>query len=168
MLKNRDLAMQIDVRPVIVPIDLAAGANTGLWSPVRNFARVAFIYFADAGAASEDPTITLRQATDAAGTGAKNATAITRVYSKQHATALPSTWTVTEQAAAATYTNDTSGETINIWVIEIDPALLDVAGGFDFISCNIADTGATTGKFGGVLFLGLEARYASDLPATAA
>lgn len=168
MLSNRELMAQIDLRPIIIPVDLATADNTGIFQSVRNYARVAFVYFADQGTASQDVTLTLRQATDTGGTGAKNLTAVKKAYVKEHATTLPSDFTVVTQAAAATYVSTTGGESIELVVIEVDPADLDVAGGFDCVSLNIADPGATAGKLGCVLFMGLRARYASDRPATAA
>ena len=126
------------------------------------------MYFADAGTAAQDVTVTARQATTSTGTGAKNLVAIRRIYQKEHATALPSDWTVLDQTAAATWTSATGGESVELVVIEIDPADMDVALGFDFVTIDIADPGVGTGKFGCVLFLGLRARYASNRPATAA
>jgi len=168
MFAFREFNTAVDVRPIIVPVDLHTGANTGLFQPVRNFARVAFIYHAAAGTAGQDVTLTLRQATTAAGGSAKDLVAIRKVYSTEHATTLPDNFTVIEQTAAATFVSATGGECIELAVFELDPADLDVANGFDFVSVNIADPGAGTAKEGCVIMLGLRARYASNLPGAAA
>ena len=167
-MSSREFMMAHDIRPIIIPVDLATADNTGIFQPVRNYARVAFVYFADPGTASQDVTLTLRQATDTSGTGAKNLSAVKKAYVKEHVSTLPSDFTEVTQAAAATYVSTTGGESIELEVIEVDPADMDVANGFDCISLNIADPGATAGKIGCVLMIGQRARYADTRPSAAA
>jgi hypothetical protein len=166
--KARHFLNAADILPVILPIDLAAGANTGIRVPMRNYDRVVFVFFAEIGTASEDPVITLRQADAVTSGNVKNLTAITKVWQKENAGALPPDWTVIDQAAAATYTSATGGESNQLIVIEVEASSLDVANGFDHVAIDVADTGSTTGKIGCALAICLEPRYASDRPATAA
>lgn len=157
----------IQIAPIVIPIDLAAGANTGDWINVSNYQHFGILYLADVGTAGEDPVITVLQATDNAGTGSK-ALNFTRIATKQGATALSAvgTFTNTTQSSANTYSSATGGENEELYLIEFDAADLDVSGGFDHISVTIADPG-TAGKLGTVIFLGNQARYAQAVTPSA-
>jgi hypothetical protein len=166
--KNRNFLNGADIRPVILPVDLAAGANTGLRVPLRNYDRAVFLFFAEQGTAGQDPIITLRQHDAASGGTSKNLAAIATVWQKENDTTLPNDWTVITQAAGATYTSETGGESLQMIVIEVESADLDVTNGFTHVSIDVPDTGATAGKIGCAIAILLEPRYASDRPATAA
>ena len=99
-----------------VPVDMQAGANTGDWVSVENFNHVAIVFFKAAGTAGDDPTITVTQATDAAGTSSK-ALNFTRIYTKQGTLSSVANFTLTTQSAANTFTDATSAEVQAIWVV---------------------------------------------------
>lgn len=165
--KHRHFLDAADIVPVILPVDLAAGANNGLRVWMRNYDRIVFVFYAEVGAAGEDPIITLRQANAPTGGDEKDLSAIRRVWQKESTGALPKDWTLISQNAAATYTSDTGGESNQLIVFEVDAADLDVANGFDHVTINVADTGATTGKIGCALAICIEPRYASTRPSAA-
>lgn len=165
---NADFAEQVNIVSAIAPVDLSAAANTGDWISMKNYERATLVVFKGAGTAGDDPTVTLQQATDVSGTGAKNLAAIDRVHVKQD-TALTSvgTFTLVTQTAAETYTDDTSAEDQAIWAIDIQAEDLDRANDFDCIQASIADVG-TNAQIGGALWLLWGARYGGDLPSAIA
>lgn len=142
-----------------VPVDMQAGANTGDWVSVENFNHVAIVFFKAAGTAGDDPTITVTQATDAAGTSSK-ALNFTRVYTKQGTLSSVANFTLTTQSAANTYTDATSAEVQAIWVVEFDADDLDVSSGFTHVQASVADVGSNA-QVGACLYLATEPRYAA-------
>jgi len=160
------LTEECQVVSAIVPIDLAAGANNGDWVSMKGYADLDIIVFADAGAAGEDPVLTVTQATAVAGTGSK-ALNFTRVDSKVGAQTGIGQFTKNTQAAGNTYTDAVSGEAENLFVIHIKAEDLDLANGFDCVQVSIPDTGATAGKIGCALYILSGARYAGQFPASA-
>lgn len=140
-------------------VDLSTGANNGDWVSLENYKRVLIVFRSGVGTAGDDPTLTVRQATDAAGTSDKNLTFAT-IYRKQAATSLASTgqWTKTTQTAAATYTNTDAAEQSLIWCVDIMASDLDVANGFKFLRATVADVGGAA-QPGDLLYLLYEPRY---------
>lgn len=153
------LLENLNIGSLIAPVDLSGGANTGDWINVKNYQEFAIVVFKAAGTAGDDPTLTVLQATAAAGTGSK-ALDFTTIYTKQD-TALTSvgTWTKVTQAADNTYTDATSAEDQAIWVVHFKTSELDAANDFDFVSCSIADVG-TNAQLGCVFIVLGEPRYA--------
>lgn len=134
-----------DIGAFFVPIDMqgaSGGHITSDWLRMRGH-HVTIVLFKNNGTASDDPTITILQASDAAGTGSK-ALNFTTIYRKEEVAAnllTTGTWTKTTQAAANTYTNLTSAESSLFWVIDIDGSDFDADGGFYFIKATVADVG---------------------------
>lgn len=142
-----------------VPVDLQAGANTGDWVSVENFNNLAIVFFKAAGTAGDDPTLTVTQATDNAGTSSK-ALNFTRVYTKQGTLSSVANFTLTTQSAANTYTDATSAEVQAIWVVEFAADDLDVSSGFTHIQASVGDVGSNA-QVGACLYLATEPRYAA-------
>jgi len=142
-----------------VPVDMQTGANTGDWVSVENFNHVSIVLFKGAGTAGDDPTLTVLQATDAAGTSSK-ALNFTRVYTKQGTLTGIANFTLTTQSAANTYTDATSAEVTAIWVVEFDADDLDVSGGFTHVQASVGDVGSNA-QLGACLYLATEPRYAA-------
>lgn len=140
-------------------VALDGGANTGDWISLANYKHVAIVFQSGVGTAGDDPTITIQQATSAAGGGAK-ALNFTTIFRKQAAVSLAAVgaWTRTTQAAANTYTNATSAEEDSLWVVEFDADQLDVDLGFKFIQCSVADVG-NNAQPGACLAILTEPRY---------
>jgi hypothetical protein len=149
---------QAQIVPAFVPVNLATAANPGDWVSMKGFARCTIIFVAGAGTAPDDATITVSQATAVAGTGSKALT-FTRIDVKQGADlAAIGDFTTVTQAAATSYTSDTSAETQNLWVIDIRAEELDENNGFDCVQASIGDVG-TAAKIGTVLYILWGSRY---------
>ena len=146
----------------IIPIALDAGANAGDWVSMENYTRCCCVFFAAAGTAGDDPTITMSQATAAAGTGTK-ALNFTRVDTKQGTLTAVGTFTEVTQAAGNTYTDATSAEIQKIWLFDIDSADLDVANGFNFIQMSCDDPG-TNAQIGCGLYVLYNCSYPQATP----
>lgn len=154
----KSLIEQGQVVAGFVPVNLATAANNGDYVSLKHYGHVAIVLFKAAGAAGEDPTLTIQQATAVAGTGAK-ALNFTTIHVKQGADlAAIGTFTKVTQAAANTYTDTDSAEAQAIWIVEFDVEDLDVAGGFDCVQAAVGDVG-TTAQVGAVLYILTEPRY---------
>lgn len=161
MLLTAAFADQAQVVAAVVPVNLGAAANNGPWVSLKNYERVTVLFVKGAGTAGEDPVLTLEQAQAVGGTGAK-ALPFTRLHVKQHASALPATWTEVVRAAANTYTNDTLAEELAVIAVDVKGEDLDVDGGFDCIRASVPDVGANA-QLGCLLYIGWGARYAPPL-----
>jgi len=154
---GKHLLEKVDIVSGIVPINLGS-ARTGDVVSLKNWGRCAIVFFKAAGSASEDPTITVEQCINVAGSSNKAIT-FTRIDTKQGTLTSVGTWTEVSQAAANTYTNATASENQAIWVIEVKAEDLDVDNGYDCITCSIADAGSVN-QLGAVLYILHEPRYA--------
>ncbi|MBB95587.1 MAG: hypothetical protein CML68_13480 [Rhodobacteraceae bacterium] len=156
MNSNIDFAEQVQIVPAIVPVDLSSGANAGDWISMKNYERVTVVFFKGAGTAGDDPTVTLNEATAVDGTGSQTLAAIDKVYVKQGTLTSVGTFSVTTQAAAATYTDDTSAEIQALWVFDVMAD--DLSDGFDCLQISVADVG-TNAQVGCALYLLWPPRY---------
>lgn len=160
--KNAHFCELFNLACGFVPVSLATAANPGDWVSMKSYERMAVIFFAAAGTAGDDPTLTLEQATAVAGTSAK-AMNFTRIDTKQGADLLAvADYTTVTQAAANTYTDATSAEVQKIWIVEVKAEDLDVDNGFDCIRASISDIGANE-QLGCLLYMGRGARYSPPL-----
>ena len=146
--------------PAFMPVNIASGNNNGDWVNMKNFDRCAIVFVGAAGAASQDPTITVLQATSDG--GSSKALNFTRVDRKQ-ATALTSVaaFTTVTQADGNTYTNDTLAELQKLVVIDISVDDMDVANGYDWLQANIADVGSTS-QLGVMLYVLHDPKYVTN------
>lgn len=133
---------KINIVEGFLPVDLQTGANDGDWVSLRNYHNCAVVFVSAVGTAADDPTLTMEQATDVAGAGAK-ALNFTVIHRKQAATDLTSTgtWTRTTQTAAATFTEATAAEQDLIWIVDFVDMELDAANDFDCLRGRVADIG---------------------------
>lgn len=150
---------KVDIVSGIVPINLGS-ARSGDVISLKNWGRVAIVFFKAAGSASEDPTLTVEQCINVAGSSNK-AINFTRVDYKQGTLTSVGTWTEVSQSAANTYTNATASENQAIWVVDIKAEDLDVDNGYDCITVSIADAGSVN-QLGAVLYILHEPRYAKS------
>lgn len=142
------LLEQIQIVPMQAagPADIDSAAVTGGYVSLKNFNRMlVLVYAGDGTATSGDLTVSLYQASDVSGTGAKvlNALETGRIFTKQHASSFATvgTWTKETQAVAdEQYTDATSGEQVNLWALEIAASDLDADNGFDCVRADIAAT----------------------------
>lgn len=150
---NRLLVEQVQIAQGFLPVAMDGQANNGAWVSLKNYYRCAIVLFKAVGTAGDDPTITVQQAQDVSGTGAK-ALNFTRVDKKQAAVSLAAVgvFTPVEQAAGNTFTHADLAEQAAIIVIDIEAATLDIEGGFDCIRATIADVGANA-QLGAMLYM---------------
>ena len=147
-----------------VPLDLQTQRD-GDWVRLRDFNHLTVIFYKGTGTDGDDPVVTLEQATDNSGTGAK-ALHFTDIWRKQAADVQTvAQFTKTTQSAANTYTN-TDGHLQALWVLEIDADMLDVDNGFQYVRVTLNDTG-TNAQLGCVLYVLTEARFAEATPPSA-
>src|SRR5262245_34257679 len=100
-----DPNLGIQISEGFLPVNMATAANDSDWVKVTNFQRLFVVLFKGVGANGEDPTLTIEQATSAAG-GSSKGLNFTELFVKQAATNLQSTGQFTKltQSAASTYT----------------------------------------------------------------
>lgn len=137
------------------PATDAAGRTSNYFS-LKNATKAVFVVDVTQGNAAT-VAITLSQATTVAGGSAKALSAVQRIWATEDVstTVVPAAAT-----AAASYTTGAALATKKV-LIEIDPATLDVAGGFDCIAIttgasNVANLTAAT--------LVLDNKYAQAAP----
>ena len=161
----RNILDDIDIVEGFPPVDLSAGANSGDYVKLTNHAGCLVVFHSGVGTDGDDPTLTLQQATNAAGGGAK-ALNFTVIYRKQAATNLAAVtaWTRTTQAAGNTYTNTDLAEQSALLVVDVKADDLDVANGFDWLRATVTDVGANA-KPGSLHYILYGPRYGQS-PAT--
>lgn len=159
MFLNNLLVEAAQIVTAIAPVDSQTGANNGDWVSMKNFDRCTVIVLKAAGVAGDDPVITMKQASDVSGTGAK-ALDFTRIDAKVGAQTGIGAFTTVTQAAGNTYTDATSAEAQGLFVIEFQSSDLDVNDGFDCIQLSIPDTGAGGAQLIAALYVLRGARYA--------
>lgn len=158
---NQHLLEKLQIAQGFLPVDMQTGANAGDWVSLKNYGRCAVVLFKAVGTAGDDPTITLSQATDVAGTDVKELN-FTRVDKKQAATNLLAvgTFTTVTQDAGNTFTHADLAEQAAIIVIDIKAEDLDIENGFDCIRASVADIGSNA-QLGAMLYILHEPRYGS-------
>lgn len=150
--KERALGSLFNVVGALAPVNLCAGANTGLRIDMRTATTCTFIIYCGAGTAGDDLIVDLQEHTLSASGTSQDLDIITE-YFKQSETTLDGDehWTRITQAAASE-TADATGTTAeeqNLFVIEVRHDQL--SDGFKWISLNIPDLGAAGTKVGGVI-----------------
>jgi hypothetical protein len=145
------------------PVAMNTGANNSDRVSLKGYGRCAVIFIKAVGTAGDDPTLSFKQAQDVAGT-AEKVLAVSRIDKKQAATDLTTTGTFTKSTSDSPATNDTFTLASGTWsnsdlaeqaaivIADIKAEDLDIANGFDCITCNIADIG-TNAQLGTVIFI---------------
>lgn len=147
------LGRLFDISSGIVPVDSQTAAMTGHRVSLRNAGGCTIVVFKAAGTANDDPVLDLQQHTASSGGTTADLDIIDHYYYKQEATLDgDETWTKATQTAASEVTlNATSAETQMIVVIEVDAT--ELTDGYDYISLDIADTGAAGAQLISCLYL---------------
>lgn len=154
---------RFQVVTIIPPLDLDTD-RTGDYVCLKNFHKAIFIFTKSPGTAGDDFNLDFQQATDVAGTSAKDLDVVNVYWIKQAATDLTAvgTFTKTSQTAASEINGDaTSAEQAVLLVAEILSDQLDIANGFDCISLNASLDASGGAQYGAVVCL-LEARYPQE------
>lgn len=128
---------------------------------LKNYNRMTAVIQINNGATVTGTAITLKQATAVANTGEK-ALAFSTVYANTD-TANTDTLTLTA-VSSNTFTSATTDNNDLLYVIEIDPATLDVANGFD---CVRVGTANAVNAVTSVVYYLWPAKYGKGTPASA-
>ena len=162
-----NLLENVQVAVGVPPINLASGAHEGAWVDLSRYRRCVVVFVKGAGAEEEDPTLTLEEATDLAGGGARALAGVRRVHRKEGETvAAVGGFTVTDQTPAAAFTVADVAENEALWCFEVRADQLDVDAGYRCLRVNVSDVGAGA-QLGCLLYLLVEPRVAEDVLASA-
>lgn len=130
-----------NVVSVIPPIDFDTD-RTGTYIPVKPAHLITFIVYKAAGTAGDDLTLSVKQATDSSGTGAKALNVVNTAFKLAASTAMtklalsPTTDTIDlAGVVTASGTTDTAlDSTAGFYFITVDPASLDTANSFNHVT----------------------------------
>lgn len=153
------LGRLFDIGLAWAPVDSQSGAITGKRIDMSTCSGVTICVIKAAGTANDDPAFTLKQHTAYTGGTTANLAVIDRVFTKQE-TALDNdeSWTLTTQAAAATYTGDsTSAESQMLIVFEVDSSSL--SDGYTHLSLDLADTGSAGAQLVAAIYIPHDLRF---------
>jgi predicted amino acid dehydrogenase len=143
---NVKLAESVQIVSAIEPCDLNASATTSDIVCLKNYQECAIIIHGAVGTAtSGDLTVTVEQMTDVSNSLSDNkALNFVRYDIKQGLDlAAIGTFTKTTQTASNTFTNATSGETEQIYVISFHAEDLDIANDFDCVRFTLSATSSS-------------------------
>lgn len=140
---------------------IAPSSSTPDYVSLKNYERLTVIISVDNGATVTGSAITLKQATDVAAAGEK-ALAFTKMWANTDTAAADA---LTETTVTSnTFTTDATNDKNLMYVIEVNPDSLDVAGGFD---CVRAGTGNSVNAVVSVVYVLWPARYMKATPPSA-
>jgi hypothetical protein len=144
----------------LAPYDMGAGAGVGDFVSLKLYRRIAIVLAKAAGYAGQSPVLTIQQAKDVAGTGAK-ALNFTEYAAKTGAQTGVGTFTRSTQTAANTLA--AVGGSQELIVVEFDAEELDVNGGFTCVRASLSDPGSTEGgSYGTLLYILSDPRYSGE------
>lgn len=170
------LLENIQIVPACVPgFDINADLD-GDWVSLKNYDGCLVVLHKAAGAAGDDPSIALNQATAVAGTGIKALT-FNHIYHKIGATALSAIGTFTK-VALTTATADLDLVSVNsvdlltdvgesIIVVDVRASDLDVDNGFDCLQLFVEGDDIGNSTLAGAYYILYGARFPQDPGLTA-
>lgn len=165
MLGNLRLLDFMEIVSAIKPLDLNGAAEAGDWVSLKNYGRLAIVFFASVGSNGTDITLTLEQATAVAGTGAK-ALNVTEYFHKSGADLLTvEQFTKVTMSAGNTITRTDNDIADQIYVIDIQAEDLDIDNDFDCVRVSANNPGAA--KIGCALYLLYGPKYGTEPPQSA-
>ena len=166
---NQQLFEGEDIATMFKPVDLATGANAGAWVSFRDYHRAAVVLVraGSAGNAADVSTITLKQASDNAGTGAKSLNIGRRKYKTDMTTAAGDTWVIDDTTTwANTYTSPAGkGDKETLTVMDIEGQMLDDANGFHWIQASVDQAAHTC--IGWCFIVFYSSRHSQRVPVSA-
>jgi hypothetical protein len=150
---------------IAAPIqNISAAATNGIWVSMKHLKRLHILVMLAEGTDTQNVTITLGQATSAAGGSAKVLN-ITKLYSKSGANlAAVNSWTertaIQREASVASFVEtDLSVASIpKAVLIVVDEEDLDTNNGFTFVRAELTDPGAGA-RNGSILYVAAEMSY---------
>ncbi len=164
MKESYDLIKGGDVLVAAQITDLSSAALNGDYASMKHVKRLHILVLLGAGTDTQNVTVTLGQATTAAGGSAKVLN-ISKLYTKSGADlAAVDAWTeqtaVTRYAPVASYVETSLGVASipKALLIVVDEEDLDTNGGFTFVRAELTDPGATS-RYGTILYIAAETSY---------
>ena len=154
---SNQLVQHNKILSALNPIDTTGAAANGDFISLKNSHHVTIILQFGVSLVAT-PAITLSQATDVAGTGAKALAFVTSWVNAD--TTSGDSFTKT---TVASNTFDKSAASEQLIVIEVDGRSLDVENGFDCLRVNLASPGANA-TLVSMLYIGSKLRHASTDP----
>lgn len=143
------------------PVLLDTAGITGDYVSMKNYHHLTVVVGLTPASGTDTAAITLKQASDVAGTGEK-ALDFTRAWRNPTST---SNDTLTETVYASSITTSAVAAK-ELFVLEIDAADLDTLNGFDCVRANVTDPGVvSTPAF--VLYILSGSRFAQEIPPSA-
>lgn len=140
----------------VAPANYNGAAATHKMVCLKNYQRM-YVVILTGGWALGSAAVTLNQATAVAGTGEKSL-AFSEYYHDE-----TTSGTLVKETCTNTFNLDTANK---MYVIDIDPASLDGANGFDCCTVEIATPGANDDYYG-VAYILYQNRFADPTPPTA-
>lgn len=140
-MKNMFLLEEKTVKQVIVPVDLNAGANTGLRVDMKNVSRITFLINLAAGTTTAAHAISLKQH-NAASAGTSKALSVDNPYYHKVGAATKFTKVDISGVPADTYDlHALLADSVALVAFEVLPEQLDRANSFEWASLDIGDVG---------------------------
>lgn len=144
----RALGFDFDIVPLIAPVNLNGGANTGKRVNMKNASKAAICVFAGVGTAASDLGLDVQQADDPVAGNIKDLDIVTTYFIKDELSLDgDETWAKITQAFASEIADvgaaGVSAEHEQLVVVEVRADQLDNNNGFHWLSVNIPAPGAT-------------------------
>lgn len=142
----RGLGKDFDIVPLIVPVNLNTGANTGGRVHMKNYRNCALVVFASIGTAASDLAVDVQECNAASGGTARDLDIVTKYYLKDALSlTAATTWAEIAQSATSEIADagaaGTSAEHSQVVVVEVDETQL--SDGYEWLSINVPQPGAT-------------------------
>lgn len=160
-------AMMIEQAKIVLGLGpVAPSSSTPDFISLKNAERLLILIPVKNGTTVTGSAISLTQATDVSNTGGKTLS-FTKAYSALNTGASGNTDVLTEFAVSSnTFTTNSTNSLEHLYAIEITPADLDIANGFDCVRCN---TGNSTNATLAVQYVLYPAKYGkTSLPSSIA
>lgn len=153
------LAQNLKVIWAAPPQSYTGAAMTAKWVSLKNYGHLSIVISVGAWAGGT-AAVTLAQATAVAGTGTK-ALGFSWQWNDE-----TTSGTLVKTAVTSNTFNLSTSSVNKVYVIEVDPATLDIANGFDCVTLAIATPGANADFYSVAYYLS-GARYAQATPPSA-
>jgi hypothetical protein len=166
-----DLVIGGSVVQAILPIDFDNQARNGVWADMAaTEALSVVVVLAAPGSAGVGPIITLEQATDSAGSGAKALSIVDARYLKAADIQAPSAselWaeiTASRTSPLASWdADDVGGDIAELMVvITIRPADLDINNGFRWVRVKTVNGDSAAARLGQAMYIAKDRKYQGD------
>lgn len=170
MLNRFSMLLFNKIVAAIPPVDLASAAASGPYASLKNCEAITMIIIKAAGTAGDDPVITLTQAKDSSGTGAKTLNITSLAHQIAADITAETTFTdgldadgdvIDRQNSVASYDTDGINGAENEALIVIRVHQDDLDDDYTHVRLNIADVG-TNAQLGAAIYIADGLAYAGQ------